>query len=90
MSKEYFPYFTFNANLEFEKKSYHLKITIFFNGVMNRREFEVSSEQFTGPGKLLVFQILANPIHKEWVDINTPDNSVFVQEIGQVILKHNI
>ena len=90
MSKEYFPYFSFNTNLEFEKKSYPLRITIYYNSLLNRREFEVVSEQFSGPGKLLVFQLLMNAIHKEWVDINNQDNSALVQELGNVILKNNI
>jgi hypothetical protein len=90
MSKEYFPYFSFNAKLEFEKKLYQLKITIYFNSIMKRREFEVVCDQFNGSGKLLVSQLLANTIHKEWIDINNQDNSAFVQEIGQVILRHNI
>jgi hypothetical protein len=89
MSKEYFPYFTFNAKVEFEKKPYDLKIIIYFNSVLNRREFEVVSEQFNG-GKLLVFQQLQDAIHKEWVDINNQDNSAFVQELGEVISRHNI
>jgi hypothetical protein len=90
MSKEYFPYFSFNTSLEFEKKIYLLRITIYYNALLNRREFEVVSEQFTGPGKLLVFQLLLNAIHKEWVDINNQDNSAFIQELGNVILKNNI
>jgi hypothetical protein len=90
MSKEYFPYFSFNTNLEFEKKTYLLRITIYYNSQLNRREFEVVSEQFSGAGKLLVFQLLMNAIHKEWVDINNQDNSAFIQELGNVILKNNI
>jgi hypothetical protein len=90
MQKDYFPYFSFNAKLDFEKKLYHLKITIIYNARMSRKEFEVLSDDFTGSAKLLVYQLLLDRSGYEWIDINSHDNSTFVQELGNIIFKQNI
>lgn len=90
MPAEYFPYFSFKANLEFEKKAYDLKITLFFNSKLKRKEFEISSDQFSGQSKLLIFQSMVSQNETEWLDINNQDNSAFIQELGEVINRHNI
>jgi hypothetical protein len=90
MSKDYFSFFSFNANLEFEKKSYHFKVTLMYNSDMHRREFEVFSNDFIGSSKLLVHQLMPDTKAHQWVDINNQDNSVFIQELGEVIFRNNI
>jgi hypothetical protein len=90
MPKEYFPYFSFNAKLDFEKKTYQLLVTIFYNKKAGRREFEVKCDQFPGPVKLLVYQLKPGDFEKEWFDINNQDNSLLVQELGSLINRQNI
>ncbi len=90
MSKDYFPYFSFNAKLEFEKKTYHLKVTSIYNGRMSRKEFEILSGDFTGANKLLVYQLMMDQTEFEWMDINNHDNSALVQQLGEIISRSNI
>jgi hypothetical protein len=90
MAEDYFSYFSFNTKLDFEKKTYHLKVTLFFNSKMNRKEFGVLSDDFTGPSKLLVYQVLYDRSGHEWMDINNQDSSALVQQLGEAILRHNI
>jgi hypothetical protein len=90
MSKEYFPFFTFKSSLEFDKKTYQLTITLFYNSKTNKKEYEVVSSEFAGSTKLLVHNKVTDSQQKEWVDINNQDNSLLIQEIGEVIYRHNI
>jgi hypothetical protein len=90
MSKDYFPFFTFKSSLEFDKKTYQLSITLFYNTASNRKEYEIVSSEFNGSAKLLVHNKMTDSKDKEWVDINNQDNSLLIQEIGEVIYRHNI
>jgi capsular polysaccharide biosynthesis protein len=90
MPKDYFPYFSFNAKMEFEKKLYHLKVTLMYNAKMSRKEFEVLSDEFSGSTKVLIHQLMVDRTAFEWVDINNQDNSAFIQELGEIILRNNI
>ncbi|HLX91620.1 MAG TPA: hypothetical protein VKR32_08050 [Puia sp.] len=90
MTLDYFSYFSFNAKLEFDKKIYHLKVTLCYNSKLNRKEFGVLSDDFTGSAKLLVYQQIYNQHDCEWMDINNQDNSALVQQIGAIIFKNNI
>jgi hypothetical protein len=90
MSKELFAYFSFRSDLEFDKKSYHLSITIFYNDKEHRKEFLVTSNEFTGASKLLVSSKIRDSIDREWIDVNHDDTSEFIQSIGELIHRHNI
>ena len=83
-------YFSFNSTLEFEKKTYHLIITLYYNKGLGRKEYEVASAEFTGSNKLLVYTKIKNSINREWIDSHTEDKSEFVQMIGDVIYRHNV
>ena len=85
-----FSYFSFNEKLEFEKKFYHFKVTLMYNLDMHRREFGIFSNDFSGPSKLLVYQLMLGGNDYEWIDLNNQDNSALIQELGAVILKNNI
>jgi hypothetical protein len=90
MSKDSVPFFSFKSSLEFEKKIYNLSITVFYNSKTCRKEYEVLSNEFNGATKLLVHNKVTDSPEKEWVDINTLDKSLIVQEIGDVIYRHNV
>jgi hypothetical protein len=90
MGEDYYPFFSFNSTLEFEKKTYHLAITLFYNRRIRRKEYQVVSSEFTGSFKLLVHNKMTDSQEKEWVDINNQDNSSLIQELGEVIYRANI
>ena len=90
MIRDGVPYFAFRSNLEFEKKTYHLSIILFYNNKANRKEYEVTSNEFSGPAKRLVHTTLNESPEKEWMDIDNHDDSLLVQEIGAVIYRHNV
>lgn len=90
MTRDDIPYFAFKSSLEFEKKTYHLSIILFYNNKTNRKEYEVTSNEFGGPAKLLVHTTISENPEKEWMDINNHDDSTFVQEIGAVIYRCNV
>jgi hypothetical protein len=89
MQQDYFTYFTFDAKLEHQKTMYNLNIRLFYNSTVNRKEFEVMCEHFKGP-KLLVYGPLSDKSGNHWTDVNSQDDSPFIQELGSLIFKKNI
>jgi hypothetical protein len=90
MVNDSIPYFSFKSSLEFEKKTYHLLITVLYNNKTSRKEYEVLSNEFAGASKLLVYSKTAETTEREWMDVNSQDNSLLVQEIGDMIYRHNV
>lgn len=88
MTNDSVAYFFFKSRLEFEKKTYQLSITAFYNNKLNRKEFEIASNEFNGLAKRLIYKSLGT--EREWLNINDEDNSALIQEIGDIIYRHNI